>query len=54
MLLPGAEDGNTPVSKAIKPDWQATAAIGPLAPGTYKVYARGVSHTQTRGVRQAP
>jgi hypothetical protein len=49
MLLPGAEDGNVPVSKAIKTDWQGTATIGPLAPGTYPIYARGVSFTQTGG-----
>jgi hypothetical protein len=49
MLLPGAEDGSTPACKAIKTDWQATAAIGPLAAGTYRIYARGVSYTQTGG-----
>jgi hypothetical protein len=49
MLLPGAQDGNVPVSKAIKTDWQGTATIGPLAPGTYLIYARGVSYTQTGG-----
>ncbi len=49
LLLPGAEDGNTPVCKVIKTAWQATATIGPLAAGTYRIYARGVSHTQTGG-----
>ena len=49
MLLPGAEDGNVPVSKAIPTAWQQTATIGPLAAGTYGIYGRGVSHTQTGG-----
>ncbi len=49
MLLPGAEDGSTPVCKVIKTDWQATATIGPLAAGTYRIYTRGVSYTQTGG-----
>jgi hypothetical protein len=49
MLLPGAEDGNTPVSKAIPTAWQQTINIGSLMPGTYTVYGRGVSYTQTGG-----
>ncbi len=49
LLLPGAEDGSTPVCKVIKTDWQLMATIGPLAVGTYRIYARGVSYTQTGG-----
>jgi hypothetical protein len=49
LLLPGAEDGSTPVCKVIKTDWQLTATTGPLAAGTYRIYARGVSYTQTGG-----
>jgi len=49
MLLPGAEDGKVPVGKTIKTPWQGTATVGPLAAGTYSIYVRGVSYTQTGG-----
>jgi len=49
MLMPGAEDGVVSTCKAIKTDWQLTATVGPFTPGTYKVYARGVSFTQAGG-----